>query len=122
MIKLTAPKLVKTKARLNKLSKFDPRYAMHKAGRVGVSSLSHATPRDTGVTANSWNYTLKTTRETASITWGNSARAGSIPVVILLRYGHATRNGGYVSGQDFITPALENAYSLLRRAIREGVK
>ena len=27
-------------------------------------------------------------------------------IAIILQYGHATRNGGYVSGRDYINPAV----------------
>ena len=33
-----------------------------------------------------------------------------VPIVILLRYGHATRNGGFVQGNDFITPAIDETF------------
>ena len=37
--------------------------------------------------------------------------AGNVPLVILIQYGHATGNGGYVQGQDFINPALRPVFN-----------
>jgi len=29
-----------------------------------------------------------------------------VNIAIILQYGHATKNGGYVQGQDYINPAI----------------
>ena len=34
----------------------------------------------------------------------------NVPVAILLQYGHATRDGGYVEGIDYINPALRPVF------------
>lgn len=33
-----------------------------------------------------------------------------VPIAIILQYGHATRNGGYVQGIDYINPALQSVF------------
>lgn len=76
-------------------------------GRKGVEALASATPVDTGVTANSWSYEIKKYKHGLSITWINSNLINGIPIVVLLQYGHATRNGGFVEGRDFINPAIQ---------------
>lgn len=76
-------------------------------GAEGVRLLSKATPIDTGKTANSWGYEIHYGKGSVSITWTNSNLANYVPVVFLLEYGHATRNGGYVQGHDFINPAIQ---------------
>ena len=45
-----------------------------------------------------------------SIYWKNSSMIGATPIVVLIRYGHATRNGGYVVPNDFITPIPEKIF------------
>lgn len=91
---------------LTNASKFEISRIMKKYAQEGVRELSSATPVDTGETASSWNYTVKISKGSASITWTNSKMAGGTPLVILLQYGHGTRNGGYVQGRDFINPAI----------------
>lgn len=69
--------------------------------------LSAATPARTGLSSRSWDYTVSKDRSGWSITWTNSNKTSNgIPVVLLIQYGHATRNGGYVVGIDFINPTL----------------
>lgn len=76
-------------------------------GQMGVSALASATPIDTGETAGSWSYTIERKKKSVSIIFNNSNTiADGTPVAILLQYGHATGNGGFVQGIDYINPAL----------------
>ena len=76
-------------------------------GAEGVRALASATPIDSGVSASSWSYRVDISASSFSITWENSAKTyQGTPIVILLQYGHGTRNGGYVQGIDFINPAI----------------
>lgn len=75
-------------------------------GERGVDALRSATPKDTGKTAESWSYEIRTTRDSASIYWKNSNTSEGVPIAILLQYGHGTRNGGYVRGIDYINPTI----------------
>ncbi len=80
-------------------------------GQEGVAALELATPRDTGVTAGSWYYQTVRGPGGASISWHNSSvDSRGTPIVVLLQYGHATGNGGYVAGQDFINQAMEPVF------------
>lgn len=79
---------------------------LDKYGRKGVEALSAATPVDTGRLASSWYYTIEHDKNGASLVWSNSDIEGGCNVAILIQYGHGTRNGGYVSGIDYINPAL----------------
>lgn len=80
---------------------------LDKYGRAGVEALSAATPTLTGETADSWDYKIERTENTVSIIFTNSnVTADGTPIAILLQYGHATRNGGYVEGVDYINPAI----------------
>lgn len=80
---------------------------LDKYGRAGVEALSTATPTLTGETADSWGYKIERTENTVSIIFTNSnVTTDGTPIAILLQYGHATRNGGYVEGVDYINPAI----------------
>lgn len=75
-----------------------------KYGSIGVAALRNSTPVDSGETVNSWSYEVNDW----GITWTNSnVLSNGIPLVILLHYGHGTRNGGYVQGRDFINTAIQ---------------
>ena len=76
-------------------------------GRQGVAALASATPRDTGLTANSWSYKVEHKGGSASITFYNSNIQNGVPIAIILQYGHGTRNGGWVEGRDYINPAIQ---------------
>ena len=89
----------------------------------GVELLASNTPKDTGVTAASWSYEIQEVAGDYSIYFKNSSMIGNTPIVILIRYGHATRNGGYVVGNDFMTPILEKLFNEMADTIwREVTK
>lgn len=76
-------------------------------GREGVKALSEATPKDSGLTANSWYYKIEHRESSASISFHNSNVNDGVPIAIILQYGHGTRNGGWVEGRNYINPAIQ---------------
>jgi hypothetical protein len=96
----------KTEAFFKRSLKPNYRQILEKYGREGVSALSSATPVDSGETANSWDYEIRTYGTSFTISWTNSNIVNGVPIAIILQYGHATRNGGYVQGRDYINPAI----------------
>ena len=48
-----------------------------------------------------------------TINFTNDNVVRGLPVAILLQYGHATRNGGFVQGIDYINPALTPVFEKL---------
>ena len=76
-------------------------------GRRGVAALSSATPMDSGLTANSWYYTIERIANGVSINFHNSNIQNGVPVAIILQYGHGTGTGGWVEGRDYINPAIQ---------------
>lgn len=88
--------------------------ALDKYGKQGVEALSQATPRDTGTTAESWDYEIHWSKGQFTINWTNSNLSEpGIPVAVLIQYGHVTKNGGYVQGRDFINPAIAPIFDKL---------
>lgn len=75
-------------------------------GREGVKALMSATPVDTGLTANSWNYKIEQAQGSVTISFHNSNIQNGVPIAIILQYGHGTGNGGWVEGRDYINPAI----------------
>lgn len=90
---------------------------LDKYGQYGVMALASATPVDTGKTASSWGYEITKDNEgRISITWTNDNIYRGINIAVILQYGHATKNGGWVEGIDYINPALKPIFDDLANA------
>lgn len=113
----------KTERFLRDVSKINYRQILEKYGQEGVTALSAATPTDSGTTASSWSYEIKYSKGSYSVTWNNSNVVDGVPIAILIQYGHATGNGGYVQGRDYINPTLKPIFDKLAdEAWREVTK
>lgn len=84
--------------------------SLDKYGRQGVEALRSATPKDTGLTANSWDYKIERRPDQVTITWTNSNIVKGVPIAIILDYGHGTGTGGYVKGRHYISPAIQPVF------------
>ena len=87
------------------------RSILQRYGQAGVTALSRATPVDTGKTAASWAFGGTVTDQFASISWTNSNFNNGVPIALVIQYGHAMPNGGYVEGIDYINPALKPIFN-----------
>lgn len=103
----------KTEKLLKKSLGVNYRSVLEKYAQQGVSALSAYTPVESGKTASSWNYEIIQNGNGFSITWDNSNVVKGTNIAIILQYGHATRNGGYVAGRDYINPALRPIFDKL---------
>ena len=93
---------------------------LDKYGRQGVAALASATPKDTGLTANSWEYKIQQGKSSVSISFYNTNIQNGVPIAIILQYGHGTRNGGWVQGRDYINPAIQPIFDeIVNSAWRE---
>lgn len=106
----------KTERYLNRLKTADLFAVLEKYGSLGVNALSNATPVDTGLTSQSWYYTIERKKGSYSIIWHNRNQVNGTPIAILLQYGHGTRNGGYVQGRDYINPAIQPIFDQIAAA------
>ena len=106
----------KTERFLKKSLGKDYRSVLDRYGKEGVDALSAATPVQSGRTATSWGYIIEQGTNTISIVWTNSNVNNGVNIAIILQYGHATRNGGYVEGIDYINPALRPIFEKLADA------
>ena len=96
---------------------------LDKYGREGVVALASATPVDSGLTANSWYYTIEHKNGSSSINFHNSNIQNGVPIAVILQYGHGTRNGGWVEGRDYINPAIHPIFDRIANdAWREVTK
>lgn len=106
---------------LDKMQKKEFFQRLNQYGRRGVDALSAATPIDSGKTASSWNYEIHRSKDLVEIVWTNSNVNNGVPIVILLQYGHATENGGYVQGYDFINPAIRPIFDEIEKDLWKEV-
>lgn len=103
----------------NKLEYLD---LLHSYGRAGVEALANATPVDSGVTASSWDYKIVKSAWGLTVSWFNTNVVSGTPIAIVLQYGHATRNGGFVQGIDYINPAIKPIFDSLADSIWRVVR
>lgn len=97
--------------------------ALDKFAKQGVAALSSATPVDSGDTAQKWSYEIKQSKGSVTISFNNSNIQNGVPIAIILQYGHATRNGGWVEGRDYINPAIQPIFDKIAEyAWREVTK
>lgn len=106
---------------LNRAIKSEYRAILEKYGELGIEALSSYTPVDSGETAKSWYYEIYRRRGKLLITWSNSNIVKGVPISIILQYGHATRNGGYVQGTDYINPALASIFASMAEEVWKEV-
>lgn len=113
----------KSRKYANKLRAFFFDNKIEALAQEGVAALASATPVDTGTTASSWNYDIDKRKDGITITWTNSNVVdGWCNVAVILQYGHGTRNGGYVSGRDYINPAIQPVMDKIAEAVWKEVK
>jgi hypothetical protein len=97
---------------------------LHMFGQKGVEALANATPRDTGLTADSWRYEIKkdNVKQTITITWLNDNVVDEwFNVALMLQYGHATGSGAWVEGVDYINPAIRSIFDKMAEEIWKEV-
>ena len=87
-------------------------------GKVGLKQLVDNTPVRSGETANSWTMDITETNNNLDLIYSNSnAISDGTPLVVLIKQGHGTHNGGYVPPNDFITPIVYKAAKDLSKKI-----
>lgn len=103
----------KTTGWLSEIRQPVKRKTLEKYGRMGVAALAEATPKDSGLTAASWDYAIEITRQRAAILFVNSNVNNGVQIAVILQYGHGTGTGGWVEGRDYINPALQSIFENL---------
>ena len=96
---------------------------LDKYGQMGVDALAAATPKRTGLTAESWTYDITDNGEQLIISWNNTnVQKGYYNVALMIQYGHGTGTGSWVEGIDYINPALKPVFDKIADAVWMEVK
>lgn len=111
-----------TEAFLARILKGDLYSNLEPLAQRGVDALRSATPRSTGLTADSWTYEIERKNGGVTIWWNNTNVHNGFNVAIGLQYGHATGNGGWIEGYDFINPALKPIFDEIAAAVWKEVQ
>ena len=106
----------------NSLLKPNYKSVLSKYGEQGVAALRSATPVDSGKTAYSWSYEIIQNGSEIKLQFNNSNVVDGVNIAVILQYGHGTRTGGYVSGRDYINPAIRPVFdSIAQEAWKEVI-
>ena len=95
---------------------------LDKYGKRGVEALASVTPSESGKTAQSWYYDVKHTKGRVTLSFYNSNIQNGVPIAIILQYGHATRNGGWVEGRDYINSTIQPIFDEIVKEAWKEVK
>lgn len=91
-------------------------------GEQGVDALVKATPVNTGKTASSWYYEIiRDSEGRITLSFCNSNIKNHVPIAIIIQYGHATKAGGWVSGIDYINPAIQPIFDEMSEEVWKEV-
>lgn len=111
----------KTIKHLNRMREITKQNIFDKYGKLGVTALASATPVASGKTASSWTYEIQNKGSRTDLIWKNSNINKGVNIAIILQYGHATRNGGYVQGIDYINPVIKPIFEKMAKELEREV-
>lgn len=106
----------KTKRYLRRAAKASPMNILQRYGEMGLEALKEATPKDTGLTANSWYYEIVHEGDQYYLNYYNSNIQNGMRIAVILDLGHGTGNGGYVQGRNYIKPAIRPIFDQIAAA------
>lgn len=111
----------KTESFLKAMQKLNIAAILERTGKAGADALALATPKDTGRTASSWGYRVEKKGDIYTIWWTNSDIENGFPVALMIQFGHGTGTGGYVSGYDYINPAIRPVMDRIAEEVWKAV-
>lgn len=112
----------KTESFFQRMLKGDIYRQVEGFAQAGVAALAAATPVDSGLTSQSWDYKIVKTPINLTIIFTNSNVVDGRPIAVLLQYGHGTGTGGWVEGLDYINPAMRPIFNKIADNVWKAVK
>jgi hypothetical protein len=95
--------------------------ALDSEARKGVSALAQASPKESGLASDSWDYQIERSGRAVTIKWTNNDVENGFPVAIMLQLGYGTGTGGYVQGRDYINPAMRPIFDSIAEQVWKAV-
>lgn len=83
--------------------------------------MKAATPKDSGKTAESWDYKIVEETGRTAVYWTNSNVNKGVNIALIIQYGHGTRNGGFVEGINYIPPAIQPIFEEMANEVWKEV-
>lgn len=87
-----------------------------------IERLKEATPKNSGITSESWSYEITKTKNKKSIYINNSNIQNGINIAFLLEVGHMTVNGHWVEGKEYIEPITLDIYNKILNNVWKEMK
>lgn len=114
----------KTSKHLSHLARLSIAHKLKPWAERGVNELAKATPINTGATARAWHYKIETDKDGATIKFLNDNAPNGVCVAVLIQNGHASLDGVFTQGINYIDPALKPIFTgivdMIQREVREG--
>lgn len=107
---------------LDKMLRGDISSGLDAQAQRGVEALAAMTPRESGVTADSWTYEIERSGSSITIWWINTHNVDGFNVAVGLQYGHGTGTGGWVQGQDYINGPMKPIFDEIAEAVWREVQ
>ena len=95
-----------TEKYFERLKELFKRGELDKYGELGIEYLREYTPKNTGLTSESWIYEINYDSDGMEIVWKNTNVQNGQEIAMILQYGHGTGSGGYVKGIDYIKTSI----------------
>lgn len=76
-----------------------------------IDRLKEVTPKDTGLTAESWEYSIINNKNNTILEISNTNVQKGVKIALILDIGHATSNGAWIQGKNYIEPVVRSAYN-----------
>lgn len=111
----------KTMKSLKRLASSEVFGDFNKYGREGCIALEKATPRESGLTAGSWEYRIIREGKRVRIEWYNTNVENGHLVAIGIQYGHGLRDGSYIQGRDYVNPAMRPVFDRILSEMKREV-
>lgn len=105
--------------KLQKAIDGSPKRALSTIGKQGVGDLASATPRDTGATAESWDFKVHGWINPELVIFNTNRTNTGLNLAVLIQVGHGTGTGGYVPPINYIRPAMNRTFKEAGRIISE---
>lgn len=106
-----------TESFLRRASKTQIASILESYGAMGTAALKSATPVETGATASAWTHKVSNNGGSWELSWHNQNGSNGVKIALLLQYGHGTGTGGYVSGRDYINPAIRPVFDKIANEV-----